>query len=263
MFTKEEIEDIIRQVEADMPRLREVERKQLAYFQQLCPDRCGKIDLEKGEVIYNNEKYTIDYGNHIIELIEDYLRIYNFVGLDYELRRANLYDPSGAFQIKIPDTEEEKRKYRIASELHFLYSDYYRKLLKENGMNIMSMREYRYLLPWTGCEKEINPDKYAESLLLTEKEVMEILETLYPEAYKKATRAKGIQEFEFKPIMTETGQKKLCKARLDKERFEVCKKEGFHLLSVNIPAEKFANPIREEVQDGRVVYCFEFMMDEG
>lgn len=34
-------------------------------------NRCGNINLEKIEVEYNDEKYTVEYGNYGIETIED------------------------------------------------------------------------------------------------------------------------------------------------------------------------------------------------
>jgi len=260
MYTKEKLDYLMRQIEADEPRIQEIKREQLEYFQRICPDRCGKIDLEKIEVVYDDEKYTADQGNHGIESIEDWIRCCDLVGLDYEIRIAELYDPSKAFNIKFPDTEDENRKYCIASELQGLYTHYYRELLIQNGIDIPGMKGFRYLLPWTGCEREIMPDKYSESLLLTEKEVMDVLERLYPEAYKKATAPKAIADFNFEKIMADKGSKKLCRARLDEAHLQMCRKDGFQMLSVDIPAEKFMNPVSEEIQDGRKVYCFEFMI---
>lgn len=121
MFTIEEIAEIIKKKDADRPRIQEIKRKQLEYFQRLCPNRCGNINLERVEVEYNDEKYTEEYGNYGIEEIEDRIRCWDLVGLDYELRIAELYDPSNVFTIKFPSTEEENKKYWLAYKLYHLY----------------------------------------------------------------------------------------------------------------------------------------------
>ncbi len=185
MFTIEEIAEIIKKADADRPRMQEIKRKQLEYFQRLCPNRCGNINLERIEVEYNDEKYTVEYGNYRIVEIEDRIRCWDLVGLDYELRVAKLHDPSDVFTIKFPSTEEESKKYWLAHKLYFLYINYYRELLIQNGMDIQRMKASGYLAPWTGCERELMPEKYAESVLLTEKEIMDVLEKLYLEVLHK------------------------------------------------------------------------------
>ena len=195
MFTVEEIAEIVKKADADRQRMQEIKRKQLEYFQRLCPNRCGNISLERIEVEYNDEKYTVEYGNYRIVEIEDRIRCWDLVGLDYELRITKQHDPSDVFTIKFPSTEEENKKYWLAHELYFLYINYYRELLIQNGMDIRSMKASGYLAPWTGCEREIMPEKYAESVLLTEKEIMDVLEKLYLEiVHKKEMERNGIQE---------------------------------------------------------------------
>jgi len=262
MLTKEEIEELLRQVEEDMPRLNAIKKKQLEYFYSLRPDRCGKIDFENNEVQYDDEHYTEWYSNHGIESIEDWLRIYDLVGLDYELRIADIYDPSDTFSIKFANTEEDHRKYWIASELHTLYYNYYIELLKENGIDVYKIDGFRYWIPWSGCEKEIEPEKYSDdNLLISAEQIVGILSELYPKAYKKATAPKPIAELKFEKVMTETGEKRICKARLDEEHLLQYREEGEHILQININADKFWGPNREEIEDGRKIYYLEFFMD--
>lgn len=259
----EEAKQMYREMLADLPKYEADKACQLRLFHKLCPDRCGKIDFEKNTVQYNTEKYTEWFSNSSIDSIEDYVKAFNIVGLDYEIRMADLYDISKTFSVYYANTKEDKIKYRTALELQSLYSDYYKKLLEDTGIYQWNMCGYKYSLPWTGCEKEIAPDKYSdENPLICEEEVIKIMTALYPEAYAKATAPKPIESLNFEKVNTPLGVRKLCHAKMDKEHFEKLKVDGFNLLEIDIKAEKFQGEYEMKIEDGREVYYMDFFMDE-
>lgn len=261
MLTHDEIMELLRQVEEDMPRLMAIKKEQLELFYALRPKRCGKIDFDKIEVQYDDEKYTEWHSNYGIETIEDRLRIFDLVGLDYELRIADIYDPSSVFSIYHANTEEDNLKYRVARELYNLYCQYYKELLKENGIDVKKIAGYRYLEPWLGCEKVIMPEKYNEgNTLVSEEKILSVLKDLYNDAYKKATAPKPIFQLNFEKIETPDGERRLCKAKLDEEHLKDCREKGVHFLQINIDAKSFEEPIREEVEEERKIFYFEFLI---
>ena len=154
----------------------------------------------------------------------------------------------------------EDGRYNVSSELHRLYIEHYRKLLEETGIYKWDMCEYKYSCPWTGCEKEIAPDKYSDSNpLLSDSEVIEIMRTLYPKACAKVD-APPVSDFEFG--FTDTNSKKRnCKVRLDKEHLELYKKSGFQLLNINISAEYFQQEYEVKIENGTEIYYLEFEVE--
>ena len=189
MITRSKIEELLRQIEADRPRLNAVKKTQLERFYSLRPDRCGIIDFLSNEVQYDETYYTEGDGNYDIKSIEDWLRIFDIVGLDYELRIADIFDPTDCFSIKYANTKADHKKYGIALELHSLYCKYYSNLLDENGIDANMLNSLHYWRFWSGCEKEIEPEKYSEdNLLLCDDQIMDILNELYPKAVKNVLR---------------------------------------------------------------------------
>lgn len=145
-----------------------------------------------------------------------------------------------------------------------MYCSYYIGILRENGIDISELDEFRYMKPWSGCEKEIKPEKYNnDNLILNEEQIMNVLSELYLEAYKKVTAPKPVFELMFDKVTTEKGERKLCRARLDEEHLEQCRKDGFHIMQIDIDATKFWNPLREEIENDRKIYYLEFYLDEG
>lgn len=226
-------------------------------FSKLCPNRCGQIDFNKNTVKYNEEKYTECHTNFQLCKIEDIIRIFEITGLDYEIRIADLYDISEAFSVYCSNTKSDEYKFKVALELYSLYVDHYRKLLEDTGIYRWDMCGYKYSSPWTGCEKEIAPDKYSDSNpLLSDSEVIAIMRSLYPEACTKVD-APPIEDFKF-GFTDSKSKKRHCTARLDKEHLEACKKKGFQLLNMTISAEQFQQEYEVKIEDGREIYYLEF-----
>lgn len=262
-MTEVEIEKFLAKVIADMARLCTIKKHQLELFHEKCPNNCGIIDFDNVEVEYDDLKYTKWFSNYGIEMLEDYIRTWNFVGLDFELRLAKLvYDTSGCFTIKIPDSEKEIEKYWIAAELQSRYQNYYRELLMKNGMDVWKMEKYKYSIPWTGCEKEIKPEVYGnKENLMSEGEIYEFLRESYPVAYKKVTGPKPVCDIKFETVGGEKGEQRICKARLDEKSLKECRENGFHLWSIQIDKKKFGTPMEEIYEDGRKLYLFQFVME--
>lgn len=256
----EEGKKIYQDMLRDLPAYEAIKKKQLKLFSKLCPNRCGQIDFEKNTVKYDEEKYTEWLCNFSLSEIEDLIRIFEITSLDYEVRISDLYDISDTFSVYYANTEKDIYRYKVAIELHSLYINHYRKLLEKTGIYKWDMCEYKYSCPWTGCEKEIAPDKYSDSnLLLSDSEVIAIMRSLYSEACAKVD-APPIEDFKF-GFTDLNSKKRRCTARLDKEHLEECRKRGFQLLNININAEQFQQEYVVKVEDGREVYYFEFEVD--
>jgi len=147
-----------------------------------------------------------------------------------------------------------------------LYHDYYRDLLKENGMDIHNTQEYirEYYLPYSGCEKVIAPERFSdENPLLTDAQIRQVMKELYPKAYAKETKPKEIFELHFETQKTESGKRRICKAKLDEEHLLRCRRNGFNVEEINIDADEFDIPARKETEQGRAVYYMEFVMRHG
>ena len=248
-------------------RKKELEKMQMVkYFYSLKPDRCGKVDFENNTVTYDKEHYTGRGTNHGIEDLEDWIRIWDTVGLDYEIRPADHINFKELFTVYIPDNDEERTKDSIAMHLWTLYHDYYSDLLKENGMDIHNTQEYirEYYLPYSGCEKVIAPERFSdENLLLTDAQIRQVMKELYPKAYAEEVKPKEIFELHFERQMTESAEKRVCKAKLDEEHLLSCRRNGFYCEDINIDADEFDIPARKETEQGRTVYYMEFVMRHG
>ena len=92
-LTKEEIDDLIDlyinhpEIVEEEYRKEQLEKMEMVkYFYSIKPDRCGQVDFENNTVIYNDEYYTEWDSNYSIEKFEDYIRIWDTVELDYEIR---------------------------------------------------------------------------------------------------------------------------------------------------------------------------------
>ena len=269
-LTKEEIDNIVDiwvnhpEVMEEELRKKESEKMQMVkYFYRLNPDRCGKVNFENNTVTYDEKHYKKSWTTYRIEELEDYIRICDTVGLDYEIRTADHIKFKELFSICIPDNDEEETKDSIAVHLHMLYQDYYRDLLKEYGIDVSDTNKYgyEYYIPWSGCEKRIAPERFSDkSPLLTDAQIRQVMKSLYPKACERATKSKPIFKLEFETGMTESGEKRICKAKLDKEHLLSCRRNGFNVEGINIDADEFDIPARKETEQGRDVYYLEFVM---
>lgn len=276
-MTKEEIEEMLEMIEKEMPFFEEgkkiyqdmlrdlpeyerTKKSQLELFSKICPDRCGKIDFDKNTVKYDEEQFTEWHSNHAINSIGDYVRAFNFVGLNYEVRIADLPDISEVFSVFHKNTEEDNVKYWVAIELNRLYSEYYGELLKKTGIYKWNMDGYKYALPWTGCEKEIDPIRFGDSdNLITEDEIGEVLKNLYPKAYKEVVEP-AITDFHF--VYTDPdSNKSVYEARLDKKHLEAYRRSGFQVSNFNICAEQFQKECEVRIENGREIYYLEVCAD--
>ncbi len=267
-LTKEEIDDLIDlfvnhpEIVEEEYRKKQLEKMEMVkYFYSIKPDRCGQVDFENNTVTYNDKYYTEKESNYGIEEFEDYIRIWDTVELDYEIRTPEYHDFKKLFTIFTPNTDEAKLKKSIAYHLHWAYFNFYIDLLKENGIDVKDTDKYGfdYYIPWSGCEKEIDPKRFSgDNTLLTDAQIRQVMKDLYPKAYKEATK-KSIFELQFEDRITESGKKRICKAILDEERLLYCRQNGWDVC-VTIDADEFDVPARKEIEDGREVYYLEFEM---
>ena len=240
----------------DIPWRRVARRELLGLFQELRPKRCGKVNIEDGEVVYNEEKYTEWRSNFALCEIHDLLYLFDYVGLDYELRLANHYDPRGMFTIFIPDDEKEVKKFWMSTDIHSEVNDKYREIMREAGIET----DFRNDIYW-GCEIELCPEKYTEDNRLV---TFEEYESIVKDCYEELNRPKvpEVFELEFEKRTDEYGnERKYCKAILDEKNLNSCRKEGFSLQNIDIPPESFSvKPISVEEREGVKIYTLEFPM---
>lgn len=275
--TREEIEEMLELIEKEMPFFEEgkkiyqdmlkdlpvyeaVKKQQLHFFNQLCPNRCGEIDFNNNTVRYNEEHFSKWACNFRIYEIRDLIKIFDYVGLDYEIRIADLYDISEVFAVFYVDTENNHFRFKVALELHSLFVNYYWEQLKKLGINRWEISDDKFIIPWRGCEQELAPLQFKDDdYLISEKEMDELLNKLYPIAYEMVAKPSVI---EFKHLSTIPNSKKgIYRARLDKENLESCMRSGFKINDLNISAEQFQKKYEMKIEDGREIYYLEVEAD--
>lgn len=239
----------------DLPQHEAVKKQQFELFHKLCPNRCGQIDFEKNTVKYDEEHYTEWHTNFTIEHIEDYIRVFDYVGLDYEVRIADLYDISRAFSVYFANTDSDEQKYWVALKMERLYASYYGDLLEKLGI---CRYDLTYSMPWTGCEREIDPIRFANNKsLIPDSEVDDLMKKFYEQAYNEGSNPQIMDlSFNTDPVT----KRRHCSARLDKEQFELARKYGFSAGNLNIQPEKFQHEYVVKQEKGRDIYYIEFDM---
>ncbi len=229
-------------------------REQFARFSELAPGRCGTMDHETGDVTYNTDRYSVWHSNYDLRHLEQYLYIYDFIGLDYELRAADLAFYHDSYAPFIPDDEDSEFKYWLAGDIHTGFCAYYRKWLKEHGLETDVIG-----LPYIGCEAELFPDGVPDGIdcFLTMDDFKAFVSEHFDEIYKKNKAPKPVFELRFENV---DGRKK-CYADLDRESCDECKKHGFSIRNIQIPASAFREPKSVTEEEGRPIYHFEFFME--
>ena len=233
-------------------------REQFAWFSKLAPGRCGTMDYETGDVTYNTDRYPVWHSSYDLRQLPEYLYIYEFIGLDYELRVADLSFYHTSYAPFIPDDEENEFKYWLAGDIYTEFSKYYRKWLMDHGFEIDG-RVRGIFYPYIGCETELFPDGVPDGIdcFLTMDDFKLFVSEHFDEIYKKKKAPKPVFEIRFENV---DGGKK-CYADLDREHYDNCKKHGFSLMNIQIPASAFREPESVTEEDGRPIYHFEFFME--
>ncbi len=251
------IDGLLRQKE-NYNGLLEQRREQFARLSKLAPGRCGTMDHETGDVKYNTDRYTVWHSNYDLRDLPQYLYIYDFIGLDYELRVADLAFYHDSYAPFIPDDEDSEFKYWLAGDIFDEFNRCYRKQLEEHGIETDGQGR-RIVFPYIGFEKELFPDGVPDGIdyFLTMDDFKRFVSEHFDEIYKKNKAPKPVFELRFENV---DGRKK-CYANLDREHYDECRKHGFSIRNIHIPASAFREPVSVTEKEGRPIYHFEFFME--